>query len=334
MIRRLDLGRLGAVRSQAIYHGLAEAMTAATPDTIVFCAPAEPYFCVGYHQDAGRVLDLEHCRRMGAPVLRRKIGGGAVYLDEAQVFYQVIVHRSRAPFAVDRIYARYLAGAVEALRRLGLDTSLVPPNEIEIGGRRVAGTGGGQIGDAVVVVGNLLLDFPDERMAHAWRTPSAPFRRLAREGLRQSMTTLVRELSVAPSFETLVTCLAGAFADTLGQPLVPGALTAPEWSAVEQAEAELASEAFLLDGGGRHDRGLKIARGVYVFEGPAAEGAVGVSVRVRHGRIEAVELHGRPSRVAEGLIGRPVADLIRAGGDDNPAAAIGALLATRRLCAR
>jgi lipoate-protein ligase A len=327
VIRRLDLGRVGAVRSQAIYHGLAEAMGPATPDTIVFCAPAEPYFCVGYHQDAARVLDLEHCRRTGAPVLRRRIGGGAVYLDQAQVFYQVIVHRSRAPFAVDRIYARYLAGPVEALRRLGLDACLVPPNEIEIGGRRVAGTGGGQIGDAVVVVGNVLLDFPEERMARAWRAPSAPFRRLARDGLRRSVTTLARELPSAPSFEALVARLAAAYADTLAEPLGPGELTAPEGRAIARAESELASEAFLLDGGGRDDRGLKIARGVYVFEGAAADGALRVSLRVRHGRIEAVEVHGGPPRDAERLLGRPVATVVAAGGAENPAAAIGNLLA-------
>jgi lipoate-protein ligase A len=325
MIRRLDLGRVGAVRSQAIYHGLAEAMDAATPDTIVFCAPAQPYVSVGYHQDAARVLDLERCRGAGWPVLRRKIGGGAVYLDEGQVFYQVIVHRSRAPFAVDRIYARYLEAPVEALRRLGLEARLQPPNEIEIGGRRVAGTGGGQIGDAVVVVGNLLLHFPDERMASAWRAPSAPFRRLAHDGLRHSLTTLARELGTAPSMETLVAGLAAAYAETLAEPLVPGALTAPERDAIDRAAAELASEAFLLEGGGRHDRGLKIARGVYVFEGGAGEGAVRVSLRVRHGRIEAIDLHGAPTGVAETLIGRPVAAVTADG--ENPADAIGRLLA-------
>jgi hypothetical protein len=167
-------------------------------------------------------------------------------------------------------------------------------------------------------------------MAHAWRTPSAPFRRLAREGLRQSLTTLARELPSAPSVEALVTGLAAAFADTLGQPLVAGEPTAAEWGAIERAGAELAREGFVLDGGGRHDRGLKIARGVYVFEG-RVDGAVRVSVRVRHGRIEAVDLHGGPSRVVEGLIGRPVAALTGAGGDDNPATAIGALLAAGRL---
>ena len=117
MIRRFDLGFVTPLRSQAIYHGLAAAMDQGSPDTIVFCAPAGPCFCVGYHQNAGEVLDLALCRRRGWPVLRRRLGGGAVYLDERQLFYQAIVHRSRAPFTVERVYATYLAAPRQAHRR-------------------------------------------------------------------------------------------------------------------------------------------------------------------------------------------------------------------------
>ena len=327
MIRRLDFGPVTPLRSQAIYHGLAEAHDRGTPDVIAFCSPAEPYFCVGYHQHAADVLDLDLCRRRGWPVLRRKIGGGAVYLDRAQLFYQVIVHRSRAPFAVDRIYARYLEGPVLALRRLGLDARLLPPNEIEVGGRRIAGTGGGQISEAVVVVGNVLFDFPDGRMARAWRAPSVPFRRLAREGLRRYLTTLSRELRDCPSIEALTGMVAAAYAETLGEPLQPGSATAREWRAIEAAEAELASEAFALDGGGRRDTGLKIARGVYVFEGRAARADVRVSLRVRDGVIDGVAVRGSDPRRACRLVGWPIAALGRGSPHGNPADIVGDLLA-------
>jgi lipoate-protein ligase A len=318
MIRRLDLGRVSPLRSQALYHGLAEAMTVATPDTVVFCAPSAPYFCVGYHQRADEVLDLDRCRRERRPVLRRKIGGGAVYLDPAQLFYQVIVHRSRAPFAVDRIYARYLAAPVAALRRLGLDARLAPPNEIEVGGRRIAGTGGGQLGEAVVVVGNVLLDFPDARMARAWRAPSVSFRRLAREGLRRHLTTLRRELAAPPTPQALCELLATAYADALGAPLVPGALTPAERRAVARAAAELASGAFALAGDGARPRGLKIARGVWVYEGRDPARGVTVAVRTRDGVVEAADVRGADRRLARRLLGRP----LPAGTHANPAEAL------------
>jgi lipoate-protein ligase A len=297
-----------------------------SPDTIVFCSPAAPYVCVGYHQAAAEVLDLGVCRRRGWPVVRRRIGGGAVYLDGAQLFYQAIVHRARAPFGVDRVYARYLAGPVEALRGLGLDARLAPPNEIEVRGRRIAGTGGGQLGDAMVVVGNVLLDFPDARMARAWRAPSSPFRRLAREGLRRHLTTLARELPSPPSMAALREAIAAAYARTLGAPLVPGALTPREVEAIARAEATLASEAFALGGGGARG-GLKIARDVYVFEGSDPAARVRVSLRTRAGVVDALVARGAARGTARRFVGRAVA----LEGGANPAEAVATALAGRTL---
>lgn len=329
MIRRLDLGFVTPLRSQAIYHGLAEAMDAGRPDTIVFCAPAEPYFCVGYHQRAGDVLDLGLCRRQGWPVLRRRIGGGTVYLDRHQLFYQAIVHHSRAPFSVERVYAIYLAAPVLALQRLGLDAALRAPNEIEVGGRRIAGTGGGQIGEAMVVVGNVLFDFPDAALARAWRAPSRPFRRLARAGLRSCLTTLGKELEAPPSMEALRDAIAAAYAETLGEELVAGAPTAREVEAIEAAERELASRAFILEGAGRRIAGLKIARGVYVYEGRAASAEVRVSLRVRDGVIDDLAVRGADPDAARRLIGRPVGALLPAAEARNPADLLGDFLASR-----
>lgn len=328
MIRRLDLGPVSPLRSQGIYHGLAAAMDAATPDTIVFCTPAEPYFCVGYHQNAADVLDLARCRRRGWPVLRRGIGGGAVYLDRSQLFYQAIVHRSRAPFAVERIYATYLAAPVAALRRLGLAASLRAPNEIEVGGRRIAGTGGGQIGEAVVVVGNVLFDFPDERMAMAWRAPSRPFRRLAHEGLKRYLTTLARELAAPPSMAALRDAIAAAYAETLSRPLVPGVLTVPERRAIAAAERRLASRAFVLAPASRPPRGLKLARGTYVFEGHDRSAAVRVSLRVRDGVVDDVAVRGADPRAVRRLIGHSL-EALGAGVAEgaNPASVVGEFLA-------
>jgi hypothetical protein len=39
-------------------HALAETMDERSPDTIVLCRPAAPYFCVGYHRVPAQELDL------------------------------------------------------------------------------------------------------------------------------------------------------------------------------------------------------------------------------------------------------------------------------------
>lgn len=293
-LRLLDLGVVSAARSQAVYHGLAEAMTDDTPDTLVLLTPGTPYFCVGYHQDLNAALDTAHCHNAGLPIIRRQLGGGAVYLDRHQLFYQLIVHRSRAPLAVDALYSRYLRGAVEALRQLGLEASLSRPNEIEVDGRRIAGTGSGQIGGAVVVVGNILFDFAYDAMARAWKVPSEEFRRLAVEGLRFCLTTLSRELPSTPSVEEVKATLVRAYSATLDSPVTGGRLTNHETALIREAETRLTSPEWVEREGTLRQNGLKVSARVTVHETfqPTDTGSLRLTVRLRDGLID--DLHVDP----------------------------------------
>ena len=80
-----NLGRVPWLDSQLIYH----AMPGAQEEGLILLAPAEPYVCIGYHQDARQEVDLDVCRERQIPVFRREVGGGAVYLDGNQLFYQL-----------------------------------------------------------------------------------------------------------------------------------------------------------------------------------------------------------------------------------------------------
>lgn len=292
-IRLLDLGPVPPLRSQALYHGLAESMDANAPDTIVLCRPAAPYFCAGYHQPPEAELDLAWCRENGYPVIQRRIGGGTVFLHPGQLFYQCVFHRSRVPFDVASIYRRFLAPPVEALRRLGLDARLSGVNEIEVGIRRIAGTGGGQIGEAVVVVGNILFDFPYAVMIRAWRVPSPPFRRLAAAGLRRHLATLSGELGSAPNMGEVGRLLAEAYGDGLGRPLVSGELSARESIAIARAAARLGTGE-RYQGGPSCGGKLKITGRVAVHEWtwPTPTGEVRVTTRVADGEIEELIMSG------------------------------------------
>ena len=85
-VRLLDLGTVSALRSQTAYHAVAYAMTEDAPDTIILVSPSQPYVCIGYHQDLEKEVDLAYCQSRGLPILRREVGGGAVYLDDGQIF--------------------------------------------------------------------------------------------------------------------------------------------------------------------------------------------------------------------------------------------------------
>ena len=158
-IRLLSLGSTHWLRTQSVYHALAETMRAGSPDTIILTQPAQAYLCLGYHQELASVLDRAACEQMGLPITRRRVGGGATYLDANQLFYQCVFHHSRVPPVVDRAYARLLAAPIATLRALDLNAELRGENEIEVGcdpiarksnrgrpGKRIAGIGGGRMG--------------------------------------------------------------------------------------------------------------------------------------------------------------------------------------------
>ena len=105
-IRLLDMGLVPPVRSQTIYHAVGYALDADAPDTIILVAPTAPYVCIGFHQELEKEVDGEYCRAHGLPIYRREVGGGAVYLDQDQVFAQWVFHRNALPADIRAIITR------------------------------------------------------------------------------------------------------------------------------------------------------------------------------------------------------------------------------------
>ena len=100
---------------------------------------------------------LEYCARHGIEVGRRITGGGGLYLDAGQVCWELALERERLAGGLATIAARMRRAA--GLRRLGVAAEFRPRNDIEIGGRKLCGTGGVIDGRTLFFQGTLLADF-------------------------------------------------------------------------------------------------------------------------------------------------------------------------------
>ena len=229
-IRVLNLGTVSNLESQSIYHAIADSMTVDSSDTIVLCVPREPYFCIGYHQSNLRVIDRFALEKFQYPVMRRRLGGGLTYLDDRQIFYQCIFHKSRSPSIPAKAFKARLQAPINTLGRIGLPAGLFYTNEIEVSGRRIAGIGGGQIGEAHVVVGNILLDFNYEAMAQVIRVPCEKFREFALTAMRQRITTLAQE-GKSSCWQDLPKLLIEEYQKSAGAPVFFGRLSSKEQEA-------------------------------------------------------------------------------------------------------
>jgi lipoate-protein ligase A len=239
-MRVLDFGAVTALRSQAVYHGLAETVGPGSDPILSLVSPATPYVCVGMHQDIGQEVDQAFCADHGLPIYRRHVGGGAVYLDENQLFTHFVYPAAKAPQRADQLYPMFIEPVLRTYREMGIAANYRPVNDIHVDGRKIGGTGAASIGGATVLVGSFMLDFDTAMMSRCLKVPSEKFRDKLRQTLDDYMTTMVRQLGHLPDRADLKARFLRHCADALGVEPVPDQPTDAEWAAIAQAETELA----------------------------------------------------------------------------------------------
>lgn len=293
-IRLLDLGHVSPLRSQTVYHAVAYAMGPDDPDTIILVSPTEPYVCIGYHQDLEKEVDVAYCAARGLPILRREVGGGAVYLDDGQIFCQWIFHRDHLPAALENQFDLYVRPLVETYRALGINAQHRPINDIHVDGKKIGGTGAAQIGSADVVVGSLMFTFDKATMARVLKVPSEKMRDKIVESLEQYMTTMGELLPSLPDREAVKELYLRQCAEVLGAEIVPGRWTAREETVATELDNRFVSDEWLNQKGGLRQIGVKIHEDVRVVEAAfkAPGGLIRVTARLRHGRIDDLAISG------------------------------------------
>jgi lipoate-protein ligase A len=317
-IRLLDLGSVDPVRSQTIYHAVGYALTEGSPDTIMLVSPDAPYVSVGRHQDVDREVDRAVCEELGFPVVRREVGGGAVYLDGNQLFTQWVFAAEHLPATVEARFTLYCNTLVEAYRSLGIEAVYRPVNDIQVNGRKIGGTGAARMDRAEVVVGSLMFDFDVLTMSRVLKVPSEKFRDKVFQTMSEYMTTMRRELGTPPPRSVVVDAYVAACASALGRSIEPGVLRSDEIELAERLDERFRSRDWLEEGGGLRRPGVRIHEGVRVAEGAykAAGGLIRCIAVVRDDVLDDVAFSGDftaqpadvPARLAEVLMGCAVAE--------------------------
>lgn len=310
-MRLIDAGTVGALRSQALWHGIAAAMGPDDEPTLSLCRPGEAYMSLGYHRSLDE-LDEEACRREGLPILRRRIGGGPVLIDPQQLFFQITMPARQAPAAVSRLYATLLEPAAAAFRALGLDAHVDGLNDIAVGPRKISGTGAGQIGEAVVVVGNVIFDFDHARMARVLALPDPRMHDECLRLMRRHVSSLREEGLAHVTVDDATAALRDAYAAALDRPVTPAEPTPAEEAAIANFEARLQDPAWRRgpDLPARAGRRVKVRSNVFVVHGEQDGMSVLASVvgdDIERATVAAPALNGTAAALERALMGNVVA---------------------------
>jgi len=261
----IKLDKLPGQDSMLIFHILARIGY----EGLVIVSPSKPLASVGYFQDAAKEIDLEFCENAGIPVMRREVGGGATYLDGNQIFYQMIWNRKNPKFPnnVRKIFEVLSGPACETYQKFGINASFRAENDIITDkGKKIAGEGGGDIGDSMVFVGGILLDFDYVTMSKVLQVPDEKFRDKIYKSMEENLTTMKRELGEIPPREEIKRVLVESFEKLTGK------LELIEFDdatirKMRELEKVFTSNEFLFKKTPRIPQGVKIKEGIEILYG-------------------------------------------------------------------
>ncbi|MFW9914944.1 MAG: lipoate protein ligase C-terminal domain-containing protein [Candidatus Thorarchaeota archaeon] len=302
--RVVNLGAIPPIETQSLWHAAALAVSEKTiPNTLYLDWPAQPLVSVGYHQEIAAEIDLDYCRENNILVVRRRVGGGAVYLDSNQVFYQLVLHTDTPdiPQEIGAFYKRLLEAPVQTYRSFGVEAKYAPVNDIvDAEGKKISGNGAGQIENALVLVGNIIIDFDFGQMVSVLRVPSEKFRGKMAQTLRERIGTLALTMNQPPSRQEIVDELIRQFNAVLeAHWQVETALTDTERNLIDKINTLYTSNEWLFAPSQRRpkliqQRSVRISGERHIREGifKAPGGLVRVTAEVLHDELQDILISG------------------------------------------
>ena len=234
--RVIDLGQCEPLRAVAFAEAVARFVARGeVPNTLLFARPSSPCVSVGFHQSPAAELEPSFVRGHRLPVIRRVEGGGTVYLDPDQLFYQFVYAATDESPGGPSDFARYLSAPIAAARALGLDGKFRPASDIVVGGRKISGNAGGEWDGAHLISGDLLGRADVRAMADLLRLPHPALRPLLRREIARWMTSWEVEAGRPPEWPPVQRAIVDGLSECgLGRP--------EKGSPSEEEEARFRSE--------------------------------------------------------------------------------------------
>ncbi|MFN3868768.1 MAG: biotin/lipoate A/B protein ligase family protein [Hyphomicrobiaceae bacterium] len=221
----------------------------AIPDTIRFL-DFTPTALVGRHQSVSREIDIDHCHRHGIEIARRITGGGAIYFDEGQLGWELVVSRRRLALPSLADYTLRICSGVAAglSKAFGIDSRFRPRNDIEVGGRKLCGTGGFFDGETLFYQGTLLIDVDPARVMAALKVPRTKLEKRQLDRPEQRIVTLKALLGDVPPRDEIRAAIVAGLAAELGlSPKTAAVSESEEAQAARRYQAEIGTDAFVYD---------------------------------------------------------------------------------------
>ncbi len=173
-----------------------------------------PSAIVGKYQDIEAALKLDRCRARGIEFNRRSTGGGTVIMGPQVVALGLGINLDHPGIGdgVSGVFESLSRVLCDAISRFGVEASFRPRNDLEVGGRKLAGlSAAAEAGKALLFHTSLLVDFDVSLMLDIMNTPLIKVQDKGYSCFSQRMTTLSQEAGKRLSVQEVMKAIQEAF---------------------------------------------------------------------------------------------------------------------------
>lgn len=221
--RLIDSGTIAPPLSAALDESILDARNReAVPNTLHFYSRNRPTVSIGQNERVEQSVNLEQARKRGVFIIRRCSGGSAVYMEGGQLIFAAIIHRSDLPNDIMKSYEVACGAIVAGLKKLGLEASHKPINDILIDGRKVSGSAQLRRGNAVLHHATLIIDLDLEAVRAVLRPKNVG------EEVSHNLVGIGSLMDHEPGINEVKDAIAQGFSEKFNAEIVPGELIAEE----------------------------------------------------------------------------------------------------------
>lgn len=165
-------------------------------NTLLLWRVNKPYITLGYFQNVYQEVDVSACKELGIPIVRRMGGGGVGYLTPNVLAYSVIANENSEaiPKDIEKSYEVLCKGVTLGLRKLGLDATFAPINNVLLSGKKFSGSSQHRSYGMIIQHGFMTIDLKLQDLLKVIRVPRERLQDKGASSPEEQITWINREM--------------------------------------------------------------------------------------------------------------------------------------------
>lgn len=201
------------------------------PNTLHFYVRNCPCISIGFNVALKESVAMDEVGRRNVRLVRRFSGGSAVYTDQGQLIYALIIDSDLLPGDIMQSYAKICGAIIRGLSLLGVAAVHKPMNDILVNGLKVSGSAQLRRGGIVLHHGTVMVDTDLDTLAAVIRPTKA---KRSEPPLFKRVTCLREVLERVPDMSEVKRAISNGISETFGITLREEPLTSHEMSDIER----------------------------------------------------------------------------------------------------